>query len=120
MTSPEQMGGKPEQPKDEPMENREELERKLTSPEEAAKKTRQRRIKYGLKEVSELTVAELEEINITIENLLKRLDEYDFCSLSPELQDEWYWVEAEAEAGKDRELAKAVLERFLDILKESK
>ena len=32
------------------------------------------------------------------------------------MQDEWYWVEQEADVGKDRELVKAVLEEFLKRL----
>lgn len=119
MKSPEQIGEKPEQPEDESMENKEKIERKLTTPEEAAEMTRQRRKKYGLGESSDLTPEKLQEIEAAVGELLERLNEYDFDSFSPEVQDEWYWVEQEATVGKDRELAKAVLERFLSALKGS-
>ena len=79
--------------------------------------TRQRRKEHGLGESRGLTLAEAKEIDAAIEELLKRLHEYDYDSLSSEIQEEWYWVEQEANVGKDRELAKAVLKRFLLALK---
>jgi len=117
MKSPEQMGGLPEQSNNESMKNKGETERNITTPEEAEEMTKQRRKEHGLSEISELTPAEFKEINASIEELLGRLDDYDYGSFSPEIQDEWYWVEQEAIVGKDRELAKAVLERFLNTLK---
>lgn len=118
MKSPEQMGGPPEQPKEEPMENKEEKERKITTPEEAAEMTRQRRKGYGLGESSDLAPDKVKEIDENIGELLDRLYEHDYDSLSPEAQNEWDWVEQEANVGKDRELARAVLEKFLNTLKE--
>lgn len=130
MKSPEQMGESPEQPKEKSMKDEKEmfeklksekLERKITTPEEAAKITQQRRADFDLEDARELTLEEVKKNEESIEKLLKDLDQYDLESCSPELQDEWYWVEQEAEAGKDRELAKANLERFLKLLqKESK
>lgn len=185
MKSPEQMGGLPEQPKEEPMKDKEETSEKpaprepyneaeweklkqgdsilaikkgkemgvpkeelITVGEQAYKLffdngkfdpamriaadiygmdserwkraaeglTRQRRREYNLEESRELASEEAEEIKSSIKELLERLNEYDYNSLSPEVQDEWYWVEEEAEKGEDRELAKAVLEQFLVAL----
>lgn len=112
------MGGPPEQPKEESMENEEGKERKVTTPEEAKEMTRQRRKDFGLEEERELMPEETKELEGSIEKLLGDLNQYDFESCSPERQDEWYWVEQEAGAGKDRELAKANLERFLKTLQE--
>lgn len=98
------------------MENEKEKERKLTTPEEAEEITRQRRREYGLEENSDVTPEKIKEIDATIGDLLENLYEHDYDSLSPEIQDEWYWVEEEAKVGKDRELAKAVLEKFLNVL----
>jgi hypothetical protein len=118
MKLPEQMGGPPEQPKEEPMENKEKKERKATTPEEAAEMTRERRNHYGLEEAKELTQEQAEELEGSIEKLLGDLDQYDFEGCSPERQDEWYWIEQEAQVGKDRELARANLERLLKTLRE--
>ncbi len=93
--------------------------KKETTPEEAEEMTRQRRKNFGLGEKRELTPEDAKGIDASIENLLERLDGYDFDSFNPEIQDEWYWVEQEAVTGKDRELAKAVLEKFLNFLKNS-
>ncbi len=82
----------------------------------AEKMTQQRRKEYGLEESKELTPEEVEKIETDIRTLLERLSEYNYDSFDPETQDEWYWVEQEVEAGKDREIAKAVLERFLKVL----
>lgn len=115
MKSSEQMGGLPEQSKEEIME---ENERKATTPEKAAEMTRQRRKEYGLEESGDITPEKVKEIDADIEKLLESLYEYDYDGLTPELQEECYWVEQEANVGKDRELAKAVLEKFLNVLKE--
>ena len=107
-------GGVPEQPEEEiPVENAEGMEHPETSAEEAAAMTRQRRREYGLAEESDLTPEQVGEVNAAIEGLLDRLHEYDYDSQSPALQDEWYLVETEAEAGRDRELAKLTLENLL-------
>ncbi|MFH1508568.1 MAG: hypothetical protein ABIE68_00110 [bacterium] len=103
MTSPEQMGVDPEK-----------LERKITTPEEAREMTRQRRIDYGLSETSNLSPEDIEKIDASIKELLERSGKIDYDSLTPELQDQCYWAEMEASAGKDRELAKTVLEKFLE------
>ena len=95
----------------------EKSEGKITTPEEAAEITRQRRKKYGLGEKRTNIPEKINEINMTIKELLRRLYEYGYKSLSSEMQEEYYWVDQEANTGKDRELAKAVLEQFLNILK---
>ena len=115
MSSIEHMGGGvPEQPEEEiPVENAEGMEHPETSAEEAAAMTRQRRREYGLAEENDLTPEQVGDVDEAIEVLLDQLGEHDFDSESSEVQDEWYAVEMEAEAGKDRELARAVLEKFL-------
>lgn len=107
MKSPEQIGGPPEQPDE---------EKKITSPEEAAELTQQRRKEYGLEERDDISSEQAEELEKAIDGQLNRLNEYDYESFNPEIQEEWYWVEQEAVVGQDRELAKAVLERFLKLL----
>ncbi len=109
MKSPEQPGGPPEQ-----------QERKLSTPEEIAEMTRRRREAFGLGEARELSLWELEEIEGRIDDLLEELDEYNFKSCDAKTQEDWYWAEQEASAGKDRELAKAVLERFVEGLRKKK
>lgn len=109
MKSPEQTGGLPEQPKE------------RQTPEKSpsyGEITRQKRKDFGLKKARELTTEESVEIEKSIEELLERLDKYDYNGLDPKTQDEWYCVEQEATVGKDRELAKAALERFLDVLQD--
>lgn len=61
-----------------------------------------------------------ENIDSAIEKLLENLYERAelFDKLGPELQEKWYWVEQEAEVGKDRAAAKAKLEEFLKVLEE--
>ena len=113
MKPSEKMGKPPEQSGEELVEVG---ERKITTPEIVKEMTRQRRKEYGLGESSELTLKEIKEIDTVIRKLLERLDGYDYDGLSPEVQDEWYWVEQEADVGKDRELVKAVLEEFLKRL----
>lgn len=117
----EQMGELPEQKKGKLMENKEKkpenLERKITTPEEAAKMTRQRRKEYGLEENNNLTPEKAEEIETAIGELIDRLNkEYDYNSLDSRTQDDWIEKVQEAKAGKDRELAKIVLEKFINVL----
>ena len=100
------------------MENKEEKEHKVTTPEEAKTMTEQRRKDLGLEESKELTQEQAKELEGSIEKLLGDLNQYDFGSYGPEIQNEWYLVEQEALTGKDRELAKANLERFLKVLQE--
>lgn len=95
------------------------LERKITPPEKAAQMTAQRRKDFGLPEAKELTQEQSEELEQSIENLLKELDNYDMNNFSQEIQEDWYYVEMEATAGKDREIAKANLEQFLQSLQDS-
>ena len=108
------MGGPPEEPERE----EEKPEREITTPEEAAEMTRQRRKNFGLEEPRKLTPEEAEKIERSIEKLLEVLYQYDFDSFSPEIQNEWYFIEQEAMSGKDRELARANLEKFLGVLQE--
>lgn len=115
MKTSEQMGETPEQ-SNESSVKKTEKERKVTTPEEAELMTRQRRVEYGLEPSRELTHAEIEEIEADISQLLEHLDEYDFESFSPEIQESWYWAAMEAMAGEDRELAREILKRFLDAL----
>jgi len=93
-----------------------ELERKITSPEDAAEMTRQRREYFGLGEAKELTLEQLDELEESIKKLLKILDQYRMDDFSQDVQEEWYFVELEAMTGKDREIAKVNLEQFLQIL----
>ena len=93
--------------------------RKGMSPLEMELLTRARRKELGLEESREQSPEEVREHDTGIETLLEDLDKYDFDSYSPEIQDEWYWVEQEARVGKDRELAEANLRGFLERLKSS-
>lgn len=88
------------------------------SAEEIAEMNQQRRKGLGLGEEKELTPKEIEKLEESIAKLLGDLNQYDFESCSPEAQEEWYGVEQEAGAGRDRELAEANLKRFLNILQE--
>lgn len=115
MKSPEQTGELPGQLKEKPTKDGEKTPEKPISHEEM---TRQKRRDYGLEDGKELTPAEIKEIDATIEKLLERLYKYDYNDLDSETQDEWYQVDQEAMVGKDRELAKAVLERFLKVLQD--
>lgn len=125
MKSPEQMGGLPEQPNnaEEIMENKEEKisenpERKITTPEEAAEMTRQRRKEYGLEEQErkESSPEAMEAQEQWIAARLEDLNSHDYESFSPEIQEQWYWVEQEAMVGKDRALAATQLGEFLEAL----
>ena len=126
MKSPEQMGEWPKKPKEEPVRTERktpekpegESEKKITTPEEATQMTEQRRKDFGLGEARGLTPEATKELEGSIKELLATLDQYDFDSFSPEKQDEWYLVEQEARVGKDRELARANLQRFLKTLEE--
>ena len=102
MKSPEQMGKPPEQPEGQ----KEEFERLR----------QQRRKDFGLEEGKEPTPEEAEKIEKSIDKLVKDLDKFNTKDYDLEIQDEWYWAELEAQVGKDRELAKANLERLLDTL----
>lgn len=112
MNSPEQTNTASEQPIEE------ESVKEITTPEEAAEITRQRREWFNLGEARELTPKELEVIEKSIAKLLENLDEYNPANYSAEIQDEWYYVEQEAVAGQDRELAEAVLMNLLRVLRE--
>lgn len=59
-----------------------------------------------------------EEIDAQIRELVVLLDNFDFEAMSPEIQEEWYWVEQEANVGKDRIAAKKHAEEFLNKLRE--
>ena len=63
-----------------------------------------------------------EAVDAEIENLLKELNNYAeiYDEGSPELQEEWYWIEMEAKVAKDRQAAKAHLEEFISKIKELK
>ena len=104
----EQMSETPEQPNN---------ERKETTPEKAEAMTLERRNWYGLGKSRELTPEEAEKVEADIKKLLEGLDAYDFYSFDQAIQEEWDWVEIEATSGNDRELARAVLKRFLGILR---
>lgn len=97
-----------------------ELKRKITSPEEAAKMTMQRREYFGLGEAKELTPEQLKELEESIKKLLKILDQYNMDDFSQNVQEEWYFVELEAMTGKDREIAKVNLEQFIQSLEGQK
>lgn len=94
-------------------------ERGITTSEEAAEITRQRREKYGLGESGNLTPEKTKEIKADIKKLKDLLDEYDFSKCRFGIKEEWYLVEQEVNAGKDRELARAVLKEFLGFLEKS-
>jgi hypothetical protein len=59
-----------------------------------------------------------ENIDSLIEKLLAKLDDYN--ELYDEFEEEWYSAEMEARVGKDREAAKAGLEKLLEILEAEK
>ena len=59
-----------------------------------------------------------ENIDAEIVELIESLhNNFDFNSFSPEIQDEWYWVEQKAGVAKDRASAKIHLEQFIEKLK---
>lgn len=58
-----------------------------------------------------------EKIDAEIKELLKSLDNFNFNSFRLEIQEEWYWVEQEANVAKDRATAKNHLEQFIEKLK---
>lgn len=60
---------------------------------------------------------DVEKMDEEIKELLESLDNFDFDSFGPEIQEEWYWVEQEANVAKDRMAAKINLERFIEKLK---
>ena len=58
-----------------------------------------------------------EQIETAIEKLLETLHDYsEHYDKFPDLQEEWYNAEMEAEVGADREMAKTHLEHFIKIL----
>jgi|GEM_PF-2466937 len=57
-----------------------------------------------------------ELIEADIESLLETLDAFDFESLAPQMQEEWYYIEMQARVGKDRTAARENLEAFIHIL----
>lgn len=59
----------------------------------------------------------IEKIDAEIKELLESLDSFDFNFFGPEIQEEWYWVEQEANVAKDRIAAKTHLEQFVEKLK---
>lgn len=59
----------------------------------------------------------IEKIDAEIKELLESLDNFDFESFSLEIQEEWYWVEQEANVAKDRIAAKTHFEQFIEKLK---
>jgi hypothetical protein len=62
-----------------------------------------------------------ENIEAEIERLLDILHGYaELIDEFPEIQEEWYYVEMEAETGKDRETAKVHLEEFVKKLEEKR
>lgn len=61
-----------------------------------------------------------EAVDVTIEKLLSKLDEYDPKDFSEEIQYEWYWIEQEARVGIDRKQARAKLEEFLKKIRNQK
>lgn len=69
-------------------------------------------------ESKELTPEEIKELDEQINLLLERLNEFDFSTMPPKIQEEWYWVETEAGVGKDRRAVKDKLEKFIEKLKQ--
>ena len=60
---------------------------------------------------------DMEKIDAEIKELLELLDSFDFDYFNLEIQEEWYWVEQEANVAKDRIAAKIHLEKFIEKLK---
>lgn len=60
----------------------------------------------------------IEKIDAEIKKLLESLDNFDFDSFEQKIQEEWYWIEQEANVAKDRTAAKIHLEKFIEKLKE--
>ncbi len=62
-----------------------------------------------------------EDVEAGIERLLDVLHGYaELFDEYPEIQEEWYYVEMEAEVAKNRETAKVHLEEFIKKLEEKK
>jgi len=63
-----------------------------------------------------------EDVDAEIEQKLKELYENysELVEIGSELDDKWYWVEQEANVGKDRQAAKKHLEEFIEKLEEIK
>ncbi|MBU1159963.1 hypothetical protein KKD04_02160 [Patescibacteria group bacterium] len=62
-------------------------------------------------------IENFEGIEEQIKKLIEELYNFDFESLDENIQDEWYWVEQEANVGKDRIQAKERLVKFVERLK---
>ncbi|MEK9180271.1 MAG: hypothetical protein AAB897_02570 [Patescibacteria group bacterium] len=94
---------------DEARENLEAVRRQATQEEE-----------NDLLQVAESLMDQIEaEIDVAIEGLLKKLDSYYvelYNRLSPELQEQWYWIGMGARIDKDGQAAKAYLEEFIKVL----
>lgn len=52
-----------------------------------------------------------------IKELFEALNNFDFNLFDEQIQEEWYWVEQEAEVALDRTEAKTHLEEFVNKLK---
>lgn len=61
-----------------------------------------------------------EIIDAEIEKLLEVLESFDFNEFSEQVQEQWYWIEQEANVAKDRAAAKAHLQEFIAILEKIK
>ena len=64
-----------------------------------------------------LSPESIEKIDAEIKEILKSLYDFEFNSFDPEIQDEWYDIEMEAEVALDRVAAKKHLEQFIEKLK---
>jgi hypothetical protein len=63
----------------------------------------------------------LENVEAGIKRLLDVLHGYaELYDEFPDIQEEWYFIEMEAEVAKDRETAKIHLEEFIKKLEEKK
>ena len=66
--------------------------------------------------MSTLTAEQAEDSEAKLFESLALLDQYDYASLGTETEDDGYYAEVEARAGKDREFALAVLVHFISSL----
>lgn len=69
-------------------------------------------------ESKELTPEEIKELDERIKFLLEKVNKFYFFTMPPEIQEEWYLVEMEANVGKDRQAAKDKLEKFIGKLRQ--
>lgn len=63
---------------------------------------------------------DIEKTDAEIKELLESLDDFDFNSFEPRIQEKWYCIEQEANVAKDRIMAKIHLEQFIEKLKKLK